>query len=89
MSSLIRLGHLVGNIDILSSRSCHMRPLSSSCFIFLRPTFLQLQLKEQIIQTFIGFDVQRDIFCRCLQTLVCRTHGRSLRDLGLAALTRV
>lgn len=72
----------MSNINFLSSRGCHARPLSSFCLIFFRPIFLQLQLKEQKIQTFKDFDVQSDIFCLG----VCRVWSvehveRCMRDL--------
>ena len=46
--------------------------------LFFRPVFSQL--KEQNIQTFIGFDVQSGVFGRRFQNLVCRTREKvSLR----------
>ena len=35
------------NINFLSPRGCYVRPLASSCLIFSRPIFLQLQLKHR------------------------------------------
>ena len=75
----------MSNINFLNPRGCHARSLSSSCLIFFRPIFLQLQLKEQKNSNFHGFDVQSDIFC----VGVCRVWSvvhveRSSRDLGLA-----
>ena len=71
--------------NFLNPCGCHARLIIFLSDLF-SAYFSSIVVKRRKHSTFIGFNVQSDIFCRRLQCCSVEHVERSLRDLGLVAL---